>query len=150
MDIYLILYLLFIVGPLSTILHEAGHAFAARTAKADHILLTLGFGKKIYDISYHKFQLKIHRFFFLGGFATSSRNKQFTHLELIWITIMGPLTSAFVALMFYFIHFLFPNNYFLLFYLFNLWLTIVNLLPLNIRGKQSDGYKILKLIRNRN
>ena len=147
MDIYLILYLLFVVGPLSTIIHEAGHAFAARTAKADHILLTIGYGKKLYVKSFAVFQLSIHRYFFLGGFATSSKNKQFKTSEKIWITIMGPLTSALTAFAFYFLHDLLPNNYFLLFYLFNVWLTIVNLLPLNLRGKQSDGYKILQLMK---
>ncbi|MFA1822802.1 site-2 protease family protein [Virgibacillus oceani] len=147
MNIYLILYLLFVVGPFSTIVHEAGHAFAARTAKADHIQLTIGCGKKIYEKSFQIFQLSIHRFFFLGGFATSSRNRQFKPSEKIWITIMGPLTSAMLAFIFYFLYYLFPNNYVLLFCLFNVWLTIVNLLPLNLKGKQSDGYKILQLMK---
>jgi Zn-dependent protease len=147
MDIYLILYLLFVVGPFSTIIHEAGHAFAARTAKADHILLSIGYGKKIYEKSFHIFQLSIRRFFFLGGFATSSRNTPFTPSEKIWISIMGPLTSALLAFTFYFLYYLFPSSYFFLFFLFNVWLAIINLLPLNLRGKQSDGYKILQLMK---
>ena len=149
MDIYLLLYLLFVVGPLSTILHEAGHAFAARTAKADHIMLSIGIGKKIYGRSFNTLHLSIHWLFFIGGFSTSSRKIEFKTWEMIWISLMGPLTSALLAVVFYFLHFAFPNNYFLLFSLFNCWLTIVNLMPLNIRRKQSDGYKIISLIRKR-
>ncbi|WP_461180633.1 site-2 protease family protein [Virgibacillus kimchii] len=149
MDIFLIIYLLFVVGPLSTILHEAGHAFAAHMVNADRIRLSIGMGKKIYGISFEKFRLSIHQFFFMGGYSSSSRCKQFKSLEMIWITLLGPLTNALFTVIFYFVHFVFPNNYVLLFFLFNAWLTIVNLLPLKIGGKKSDGYKIVQLIRNR-
>ena len=149
MDMYLILYLLFVVGPVSIILHEAGHAFAAHTAKADRILLSIGMGKKIYEKSFNKLQLSIHRFFFMGGFSASSRNTAFKASEMIWIALMGPLTSGLLACAFYLIHVAFPSNYFLLFFLFNVWLTVINLLPLNVGGKQSDGYKIFRLIRNK-
>lgn len=149
MDIYLLLYLLFVVGPLSTILHEAGHVFAARTVNADYNLLSIGIGKKIYGKSFHTFQLSIHRLFFLGGFSASYRKRTFNSREKIWISLMGPFTSALLAFVFYFFHLIYPNNYFLLFSLFNCWLAIVNLLPLNIGGKQSDGYKIVQILRKR-
>jgi Zn-dependent protease len=149
MDIYLIIYLLFIAGPLSIILHEAGHTFAARTANADQMQLSIGIGKKIYGKYFGKLELTIHSLFFLGGFSASSRSTQFTSTEMIWITLMGPLTSALAAVAFYFIHLVFPSHYVLLFFLFNAWLAIVNLLPLKVGEKQSDGYKIIQLIRNR-
>ncbi|MEC5422348.1 site-2 protease family protein [Virgibacillus sp. C22-A2] len=146
MDIYLLLYLLFIVAPLSTFLHEIGHAFAARTVKADHISLSVGSGNLIKTIYLEKLKINIHIIYFLGGLAKSQRKIPYKNLEIAWVTIAGPIINGIAAFLVFYLYTMFPNNYLQLLFLFNCWIAIINILPFKIKGKQTDGYTILQVI----
>lgn len=146
MDIYLLLYLILIVAPLSIVLHEMGHAFAARIVNADLITVTIGKGKRFKRIGLKRTQIIVYSNFLLGGVAESIRNKPYNSFEVIWITIFGPILSGIIAFLFYILNEMYPNNYLQLFFWFNIWLAVVNIIPFKIKGKQTDGYMIIKVI----
>ncbi|UJL44757.1 site-2 protease family protein [Virgibacillus sp. NKC19-16] len=150
MDIYLLLYLVFIVAPLSSLLHEAGHAAAARTVGADQITLSIGLGKRINTVIFAKVQIIFHAIFFLGGLAKSERAVPYKSWEIVWITIVGPITNALFALLFYILYVMYPNDYLQLLFLFNIWLAFVNSIPFKIKERRSDGYLILQTISKKN
>ncbi|MBP1969654.1 Zn-dependent protease [Virgibacillus natechei] len=146
MDIYLLLYLIFIVAPLSTLLHEMGHAIAARVVNADNITFSIGLGKRINTFTFKEINFNIHAIFFLGGLAHNQRIVPYKKKEIIWISILGPVASGLFACLFYILYTIFPTNYWHLLFLFNIWLAFINSIPFNIKGKTSDGYLILKTI----
>lgn len=146
MDIYLLLYLVFIVAPLSSLLHEAGHAAAARTVGADQITLSIGLGKRINTVIFDNVQITFHAIFFLGGLAKSERVIPYKSCEIAWITMGGPITNAFFALLFYILYAMYPNEYLELLFLFNIWLAFINSIPFKIKERRSDGYLILQTI----
>ncbi|WP_373892688.1 site-2 protease family protein [Virgibacillus natechei] len=146
MDIYVLLYLVFIVAPLSSLLHETGHAAAARTVGADQITLSIGLGKRIKTIIFDNVQITFHAIFFLGGLAKSERLIPYKPWEIIWITLVGPLTNAFFALLFYILYGIYPNEYLQLLFLFNVWIAFINSIPFKIKERRSDGYLILQTI----
>ncbi|GAB3052560.1 site-2 protease family protein [Virgibacillus ainsalahensis] len=150
MDIYLLLYLIFIVAPCSTTIHELGHAFAARSVNADRITLSVGMGKRIWKVFLGRVQIIFHLAFFVGGLAKSERKIPYQSVEIIWFTIWGPITSGIFALLAYILFTMYPNGYLQLLYLFNLWLAVVNIIPFKMKEKQTDGYIILKTILRNN
>src|SRR5690625_396800 len=121
-----VLFLLLLVAPIGTIIHEGGHAIGAKLVKADNINLSIGLGKKIGSISLRNFQITIHLFFFLGGFVQSSRKPAYHPLEIVCITAFGSISNGFFAILFYFLHGIYYNQYIQLLFLFNLWLALVN------------------------
>lgn len=141
-----IFYLLFIVGPIGTFIHETGHAIAARIVKADQIQLSIGLGRKIKDFSIGYVQIKIHLLFFLGGFVQSERRQPYQLLEKISIAFFGPLHNIIYAVLFYYINLYVERELIQLLFLFNLWLAIMNMIPFKIKGRRSDGYTILKIL----
>lgn len=144
-DIHLLLYFIFIVAPLSIILHEFGHAFAARTLQADHIIVSIGKGNILKTIGFKKIKIIIHAFFFLGGLAESNRKIPYKSPEIIFISIFGPIFNGIIVLLFYILSEMYPNNYFQLFFWFNIWLAVINLIPFKIGERQTDGYAIVKV-----
>lgn len=144
-DINLLLYFIFAAAPLSIILHEFGHAFAARIVHADHIIVSIGKGNILKTIGFKKIQIIIHVFFFLGGLAESNRKIPYKSLEMMWISIFGPFTNGIVAFLFYLLNETYSNNYFQLFFWFNLWLAVINLIPFKVGERQTDGYAIVKV-----
>ena len=146
MDLYLILYLIFAVAPISIVLHEFGHAFAARVVNADDIIISIGKGKQCKVIGFNRIQLIFHTVFFLGGLAESRRTEPYKKGELVWIAISGPITNALIAFLIYMLNEMYPNNYLQLFFSFNIWLAVVNIIPLKVKEKNTDGYMIMKLI----
>lgn len=146
MDIYLFLFLVFIVAPIGTLIHESGHLIGARTIQADQVTLSIGRGKQIGSFSLKRIRIDIHAIFFLGGLAQSERDPPYKPTEIIWITFCGLLSSSIFAIIFYLLYHTYSNYYIQLLFLFNGWLAVVNSIPFKMKGKQSDGYMICKLI----
>lgn len=146
MTFWFFLYILFIVSPISTFIHEFGHVYGAKTVKAESITLSIGLGRKLITIPVKRFQLTIHAFFFLGGFVRNRREVPFSRGEMIIITIFGPLNNGIFTLFFYGIYQFFPNQYILVLVFFNLWLAIVNIIPFKLWGRESDGFIIFREI----
>lgn len=149
MDIYLFLYLVFIVAPAGAVIHESGHLLGAAVVQAKHISLSIGEGKEIISFSFKRIHITVHLLFFLGGLAQSERETPYKPLEMIWITACGILSSGLFAALFYLMYNTYENAYLYLFYLFNGWLAVANSIPFKIKDKQSDGYVIYKILQNR-
>ena len=66
---------------------------------------------------------------------------------MVWITILGPLFNAISALLSFYLFQLYPSNFLGLLFWFNIWMAVVNIIPIKINGKQTDGLTILRLIR---
>jgi len=148
MNIYLVLLLVFIIAPISTLLHELGHVLGAKWSKADSIILSIGSGYKIAAFSCKRIRVSLHLLFFLGGMAYNERNKPYKSREIIIISLCGPVSNVIAAaVVFYFAGF--SYGFVRAFILFNIWLAVINLIPFHLNGKQSDGYTIVKAILNR-
>lgn len=146
MNISLLLYLLFVVAPIGTVLHEAGHVIGAKSLNADRMRLTIGSGAIVSTFFIRKVQITIRTIFFLGGLASSERKNMYKPYELIWIAFCGPLTNGLIAFLLYILYTAYPSNYLLLLLLFNLWIAVINLVPFRFKEKQSDGYTIVKVL----
>lgn len=149
MNIYLLLFLLFFVAPIGTIIHEGGHLLGAKLMKADHMLISIGCGRKLFTVKYSNIQIHIRRFFFIGGLAQNKRDVPYQTIEMIWIIGFGPFLNGVFASLFYLLYCLIPSEYIYLLFLFNLWLVLINVIPFKVKDKQSDGYMILNLLRKR-
>ncbi|GAB4073540.1 hypothetical protein GCM10028778_10430 [Barrientosiimonas marina] len=149
MTIQLLIYLIFIAAPVGNILHELGHAAAARLFSADRITLSIGTGHLLYHMKLKHMAVFIHLMFFLGGMAASERQTPYRKHEQIIMAAFGPVTSALTAVLCSVVLPFYPNRYLLLFLLFNAWVALVNLIPFRFNGKQSDGYTIFNVIREK-
>jgi len=145
--IIVLLYLVLIVAPISTFLHELGHALGAKFVKADQITLLIGAGKPLKTITVRKIEFVIHNLFFIGGLTKSERKYPYKKIEMIWITALGPMMNAFIALLSYLLYLFYPNIFLYLLFMFNSWLALVNIIPFKIKGNQTDGYTILQLLK---
>lgn len=141
------LILVFIIAPISLLFHEIGHVVGASTMRATSIRLTIGLGKPIWSTYIGDIQLVICRFFLINSVTATVRDIPFTRREKLLITFMGPSFSGLLTLITYIAYSTFVQSEILyLFYLFNLWLVIINLIPFKIGQKQSDGYTICTLL----
>lgn len=146
MQLGLLIYLLAFVAPISILLHEVGHAMAAWFVKADHIYIFIGTGSKEKTFKAGRLHISIAPFFFVGGLAVSERKKSYSWIEKLFITISGPISSGIVVFVFWMISQFFATPFIQLFVLFNTWIAIVNLIPIQLKSKQTDGYVMLKLL----
>lgn len=147
MTIQLFLFLLLIVAPIGTIIHESGHLIGAKLMKADHIIISIGYGRKVFTFSFKNIRINICIFFFIGGYVHNKREVSYRVGEMIFIIALGPILNGIFATFFYWLSQLFPSEYLYLLFIFNLWLAFINTIPFKIKDKQSDGYMIFNLFR---
>jgi len=147
--IYVIIFfiLVFIIAPISLLFHEIGHIVGSAFMRASTIRLTIGLGKPLWHTKFANIEIVIRRFFLINSVTSTVRNTPFRKREKIFITIMGPLFSGILTLMTYIAyHALIASDILYVFFLFNLWLLIINLIPFKIGHKQSDGYTVCSLV----
>lgn len=144
--IHFIVPLLFLIAPASIAAHEIGHLLGARIVKADVFELSIGRGKSLVSFSSKSLKINVRAFYFIGGEAKSKRKQPYKPLDIFLITIGGPLLNLLCAYLFYMLHTAYPSEFLGLIILFNLWLGLVNLIPLKMSGKSSDGYVIFQAI----
>nr|WP_210434343.1 site-2 protease family protein [Virgibacillus sp. SK37] len=144
--IQIIFTLVLIIAPLSTFFHEFGHAIAARTLKANEITLKMGKGKRLVAITLLDLNIEIHSLFFIGGHTISKRYPYYKKRELIYISLLGPLSNGIIALLLYFYLSYEVNLYIELSFWFNIWLFTMNIIPIHMNNKYTDGYIVYKLI----
>ncbi|WP_010530861.1 site-2 protease family protein [Lentibacillus jeotgali] len=149
MDIYIFLYLIFVVAPAGTAIHELGHMLGAKSVGADKISLTIGAGSIVYRTIWNKMHIAIRLFFFIGGMAYSERQAPYQPAERIRIAVFGPFSSLLAAGICAIIYYVYPGSYLLLMLLFNLWIAFINIIPFRFKGKESDGYTVFEAIRRK-
>lgn len=145
LDVILTILVLMIVAPFCLLFHELGHLYAAKMVKANVIELSIGVGKTFIKIKRKGIHITVRHFFFLNSYTSSYRQVPYLSYEKILISMMGPLFSLFLAMIWFIIYSFFGMILiFYVFHLFNLWIGIINLLPFKIGQKESDGYTICK------
>ncbi|MFD2045910.1 hypothetical protein ACFSTA_13030 [Ornithinibacillus salinisoli] len=144
MDIYILLYLFLIAGPLSTLIHEAGHLVGASLLKADQITLSFGSGRKMYSINMNKVHIFFQPSLFISGATMSERNRPYNSVEVAFISLCGPLCNILFFTIFTVLYQYFTNDYLFLLIFLNGWFAIINIIPFKVKEKESDGYIVMK------
>lgn len=146
--IILLLFLL-IVAPITVFIHELGHAIGSLMMRADKIELNIGAGRKLFSIENSKWTIGVYIFYMLGAHTASERDPYFSKMEQIVISGFGPLLNGVVWFIVQQWNPVDDFGIWQLFALFNFWLFFINLIPFRIKGKQSDGYTILRALQQR-
>ena len=146
MTLYLLAFLIVVVVPIGTIVHELGHGIVALFAKADSVTLRIGLGKHIKTYELNRFTIHLNAIFFVGGLTESKRTPIYNAKEKILIALGGPVCNAILAVLFITLFYPTHNPYIQLFTLFQAWLMLINIIPFKWKGKKSDGYTIVQAI----
>ncbi|MRG86460.1 M50 family metallopeptidase [Salinibacillus xinjiangensis] len=139
---------LFVIAPISIVLHELGHAGSAYLLKADCIHFSIGIGKERKVIRVGRLFIHLHTLPFMGGHAASEKELDFSKMEKILISSAGPLVNGLVAVLILSLFPLGTSNILSLTFYFNLWLAIMNIIPFRVGQKKSDGYVCMEIIFN--
>lgn len=146
-NLIILFYLVLIVAPISTVLHELGHVLGAKSVNADKVTLRIGRGKPLITQNRGRIRLIINRHFFIGGLTESEREPPYSRKEKMWITFLGPAVNGIFAVISFLFLYIYPNKYLTLFLLFNVWMAVGNFLPFRIGEGRTDGYTILQLLK---
>ncbi|MEK3908478.1 site-2 protease family protein [Oceanobacillus profundus] len=146
MSLYLFVCLVLIIAPICTFIHELGHACGAKLVKADRIKINLGIGKRQWTSAMNNLELTWRSVYFIGGVTKTERERPYNNSEIIWITFFGPMFNGVAATFIYIILEVNTNGLLQLFFWFNVWMAVVNLIPFKFKGKQTDGFTIFRLI----
>lgn len=147
MNVFLFILTFVLVVFIGTLIHELGHALGAKIASFQEIKISIGSG--IAKRSFRIFGIEwiIHSIFLFGGHMSYKTTQAYKPLDVAFVAMMGPLFNGLTV----FLLVMFTNIYLhyslYLFFLFNAWLLIANIFPLQWKNKQSDGYIILQKIR---
>ncbi|WP_042145772.1 site-2 protease family protein [Paucisalibacillus sp. EB02] len=144
MNTVLLIYLVFIVAPISNLIHELGHMLGAMLAKADEITLYVGRGRKLCGLLFRQTEIQFGMAFFTSGLTISTRKEDYRSHEMIYIAFFGPLLNGIMVFIFYFLYINLPNTFIFIFMLYNGWLCLMNCLPFKIGKQESDGYIIVR------
>ncbi|WP_047980002.1 site-2 protease family protein [Ornithinibacillus contaminans] len=146
MNIILLLFLVFIVAPISNLIHELGHLTGAKLAKADAIRVHIGRGRKVFQVAINQIEIVIGIVFISAGVTESRRDRTYKSYEVIYITLLGPLFNAIAVFICYLLYEVVRNEFLLLIMLYNGWLFMMNCIPFKMKDQASDGYIVLKEI----
>lgn len=151
MSFYIQIFLyIIIIAPLSLFWHELGHVLGARIVRASHVTLTMGIGKPIVKRTYGNMTFIIRKLFLLNSLTETDRPYLLSRNDKVIITLMGPVSSLFLSILAYCLYVLIiPHLSLLIVCLFNLWIGVINLIPFKINERQSDGYTILQMLKNK-
>lgn len=141
-----IIFILIIV-PISLFTHELGHLLGAKYLKADRVIISIGTGKKLYSLNYKNIKLDISLFVMFHAYTNSERKPEFSNKEFALITAMGPLLSLLLTGIIGLILLTITSEIMIYFFYFNLWLSVINMIPFKLRGQKSDGYLIWELLK---
>ncbi len=148
--ILFIIFCFFTIIPLTTLLHELGHYFMTKFYFVDNVTISVGSGKKLIHFKFKSLTFVL-RIFPYGGATFFELTSYLSPLKQIWISLGGPLLNGFIAILL-FSQVLgndldFITLWLQWFALFNLWVCVMNLIPYKIGTFYSDGWVIVKAIR---
>ena len=139
----------FVVLPLVSLIHEAGHIVAAKLMGAKKIKLSIGSG----DVWFRFGILEVRKYYFLYGFCHYESLKYRNRYSHIFIFSGGFIfNSAFAIIVFCLIHFgvLKPSIISYQFIYFSFYYIFFDLLPMPYpNGKYSDGKIMIDLLLGR-
>lgn len=135
-----LVYLVFVIAPVCTLIHECGHGVGSKWTGAEKINISVGMGKTIFSFTIHTIQFHIRTIFFIGGWTKSAGKDNLTKGQALWISFSGPLFNMLFAMLSFIPMTIHPNEFIELFFWFNVWLAAVNLVPFRIGNKYTDGY----------
>jgi hypothetical protein len=148
-DIPKFFFAFFLVLPLISILHEAGHVFFAWLMGGKNIKVTIGSGKKIFQIG----MLEVRKYYFWYGLCSFENLKRKKRLSNILVFLGGSLFNALAAIA---VAILINNEVIeagiltYQFTYFSWYYVFFALLPMPYPdGNYSDGKIILDLIKNK-
>ncbi len=147
MDLLLFVLSFIVVVFIGTFIHELGHAIGAKMASFQHITITIGTGREIGSFRTFNIEWRFHTLFFLGAYISYETSERYKPLDVAFVAMMGPLCNGITFLLIDIFTNKYLHNGLYLFFLFNAWLVLANVIPLKWNEKQSDGYMILKMIR---
>ncbi|RKQ37709.1 site-2 protease family protein [Oceanobacillus halophilus] len=145
--IKIVVFLIFFIAPISTLIHELGHAVAARLLRADFVSLFIGKGKRLVTFNIFQIQFVVNSFFILGGHTMSYKSPPYNMYESVYVTLFGPLLNGIVAFILSIFYSIQANIYIEIAIWFNLWLFFVNLIPIRLNERQTDGYIVYKMLK---
>ncbi|TFJ89939.1 hypothetical protein [Lentibacillus salicampi] len=159
MSIYILVFgLLFTIGaPLTTLIHEIGHALGLICSTKDGVArIYIGDFSDSNKESFKIGRIHFHIVWGIGGICKLENANDMTTLQGVITTIGGPLISAlFTLILFFFLHDPINNYYFItgMFWMnfFQFLLTIIPMVYPNwwrpYGGYPSDGYAVLKILK---
>src|SRR5699024_1372672 len=132
---YIIINLL--ITPNSIIIHDIALLLGAKHLKADRIVISIGSGKKIFSYNFNEMSIKSYLMIMFQAHTHSERQPKFNNKELAFITAMGPLFSLILTVFLGLLLCVITSEIIIYFFLFNLWLTITNLIPFKFKNQMS-------------
>lgn len=142
-----LIFLILVIVPISLFIHELGHLLGAKYLKADRVTIYLGAGRKLFTLSFKEMTLNVSLLIMFNAHTQSERKQNFTNKELAFITMMGPLFSLIFTGFFSLLFIITTSELIFYFFLFNLWLAVINLVPFKTKNQKSDGYLIWNLLK---
>lgn len=142
-----LIFLILVIVPISLFIHELGHLFGAKCLKADRVTIYLGAGNRLFTLTFKNMTINTYLLIMFNAHTYSERKEDFTNKEYAFITIMGPLFSLVFTMFFSLLLIVTTSKLIFYFFLFNLWLSIINLIPFKINNQKSDGYLIWSLLK---
>lgn len=129
-------------------MHELGHLIAACFYSNEKISVRIGSGVKFLYLESKMINLSLCLIPY-GGFIAFEENKKKNKRSKLLVYLMGPIFSLMLFLVLAFIYYLSTQEVYLFVGIYNLAYFFISIIP-NKDGEdfvQSDGYKILKLLR---
>ena len=136
---------LFIIIPITTIIHEIGHTVAVLFFGARLTLMTFGKGKRLLKIGI----VEIRLLYFIGGSFHYKNLTNYRVYKKVLIMLSGPLLNLITGMMFFCLILLRGSNTVLNNLVFFSFVSfIVNLIPFSYSGTNTDGKQILDLLKS--
>ncbi|WP_349410367.1 site-2 protease family protein [Pseudalkalibacillus sp. SCS-8] len=143
-----ILLTIFLLFPVSNLLHELGHYITARSSGIQDTELRIGYGPVIFHINNTFLNMKVGLFYFAGAYTAWSGTSALNPIHRVLISMNGPLVNMVVAVYGWVLLRRGPSVEYemtlSIFVMINLWIAVGNLLPYKLFGKSSDGLVAIK------
>ncbi|WLD95024.1 site-2 protease family protein [Alkalihalobacillus sp. AL-G] len=147
----LFVWVIFVLFPLATLLHELGHFITARSFRADNTRIILGIGPILFRVSNRFINIEVHALYFIRGYTIGVESNELPNLQKALISVNGPLINAVVGCYgwMYAENLPFESTNGQLIFLFsmvNIWIAAGNLVPFKLGSKKSDGFIALEML----